>query len=552
MMKILTEMVPMRDGVRLFTTLHFPDGQGPFPVLLIRNLYRAAGGIAAHEGITEKGIVFVHQDVRGSGMSEGRWERPWIQEAEDGEDCLKWIAAQPWCNGRTTMRGASYLGAAQWFAAQCGNPSLVAVSPGVAPCNYHESPKYQGGAFILQQNIGWALETWKKNSPDRDMPPLDLAFLSAHLPLRTVDEAAGLGRVPFWRTWLEHPDYDDYWRKFDLASFVDRIKVPAFVWSGWFDIYTQGALDSFMLMRSRAGSAEARNLTRCVIGPWAHSEPAGEIPLGDGDLSRRKQVEEPEALFLEARLNGEELPPFAPLRYFMLGINEWRTAETWPPAGSGEQNMYLHSRGAANSRFGDGTLSSLLPEQEVPDCFISDPRNPVPTTGGHGICVPCGSHDQSELERRTDVLVYTSEPLASPLEIAGRVRVFLFASSTAPDTDFTAKLVDVYPDGRAFNIANGILRARCRNSMEVPELLSPGEVCEFNIDLWSIANCFLPGHRIRLEIAGSDFPEFSRNNQTGGSIADDTELRIARQTVFHDRLHPSRLVLPVMEHSENP
>ena len=239
-----------------------------------------------------------------------------------------------------------------------------------------------------------------------------------------------------------------------------------------------------------------------------------------------------------------------PLRYFLLGKNEWRTAETWPPAGVSDRSFYLHSGGTANTRFGDGVLSEELPGEELPDCFLSDPRHPVPTTGGHGICVPNGSHDQSEVEERSDVLVYTSDVLKESLTIAGRIFVCLHASSTAPDTDFTAKLVDVYPDGRAFNIANGILRARYRNSMETPELLKPGEVCEYKIDLWSVANCFLPGHRIRLEIAGSDFPEFSRNNQTGRSIAEDTELRIARQTVLHDARHLSRLILPVLEESK--
>lgn len=547
MSKILTEMVPMRDGIKLFTTIHFPEGQGPFPVILVRNLYRGKGNVASQQEVTERGIALVEQDVRGSGLSEGRWENPWIQEADDGEDCLNWLVSQPWCNGRAAMRGGSYLGATQWFAAKSGNDALVAFSPGIAPCNYHESPKYQGGAFILQQNIVWALGNWRKNVEPENAQSVEIDILSNHLPLLDIDETAGLGEVPFWRKWLSHPCYDDYWREFDLASFADRIKAPAFVWSGWFDIYTQGALDSFMLMRQSAGSEEARSLTRCVIGPWAHSEPAGEIPLGNGEFSRRKFVEEPEKTFLEARLKGEVPPPVEPLLYFMLGKNEWRTAECWPPAGGCEQNFYLHSAGAANTRFGDGVLSTLPPEQEMPDCFISDPRNPVPTTGGHGICVPCGSHDQSGVEERSDVLVYTSEILSAPLTIAGRIFVCLYASSTAPDTDFTAKLVDVYPDGRAFNIANGILRARYRNSMEKAELLRPGEIAEYKIDLWSVANCFLPGHRIRLEIAGSDFPEFSRNNQTGGSIAEDTELRIARQTVYHDKTHLSRLILPVLE-----
>lgn len=545
--RILTETVPMRDGVKLFTTIHFPEGEGPFPVLLVRNLYRGRGSIAAAQPVTEQGIALVEQDVRGSGRSEGRWEEPWIQEADDGEDCLKWIASQAWCNGRIAMRGASYLGASQWFAARSGRKELVAIAPGVAPCNYHESPKYQGGAFILQQNIVWALGTWQRNVvPETKQKPFEVEALSRHLPLRDVDEAAGLGVVPFWRAWLDHPCYDAYWRRFDLASFVDRIQAPAFIWSGWFDIYTQGALDSFLLMRNSSGSEKARRLTRCVIGPWTHGEELGELPRGD-DFSREKHVDVPAEAFLVSLLKEQETASSAPLRYFMFGTNEWCSADAWPPDGVRERNFYLHSGGAANSRFGDGVLSEEFPGGEVPDCFISDPHNPVPTTGGHGICVVNGSHDQAEVEQRSDVLVYTSAPLRSPLVVAGRVTVLLYASSTAPDTDFTAKLIDLYPDGRAFNLANGILRARYRRSMEQPELLQPGEICEFRIDLWSIANCFLPGHRIRLEVAGSDFPEFSRNSQTGGSIADDVELRVARQTVFHDGEHRSCLILPVLE-----
>ena len=545
--RIQTEMVAMRDGIKLFTTIHFPEGDGPFPVILVRNLYRGRGMLAAGQPVTEQGIALVEQDVRGSGRSEGRWEKPWIQEIDDGEDCLKWLSSQPWCSGRIAMRGGSYLGAAQWFAARSGRKELVAVAPGIAPCNYHESPKYQGGAFILQQNISWALGTWQRNAvPEAEQKPFDAEALSRHLPLREIDEAAGLGVVPFWQEWQDHPCYDEYWRKFDLASFVERIQAPAFIWSGWFDIYTQGALDSFLLMRNSAGSPEARKLTRCVIGPWTHGEEIGDLPRGE-DCSREKHVDRPVEEFLISQLKQEDAAPFAPLRYFLLGVNEWRSAESWPPAGVRERNFYLHSGGAANSRHGDGALSEELPGEELPDCFISDPHNPVPTTGGHGICLINGSRDQSELELRSDILVYTTAALTAPLTIAGRVLVFLHASSTAPDTDFTAKLVDVYPDGRAFNLANGILRARCRNSMEKPELLQPGEIYEFRIDLWSIANCFLPGHRIRLEIAGSDFPEFSRNSQTGGSIAEDTELRIARQTVFHDRTRLSRLLLPVLE-----
>jgi len=542
---ILTEMVPMRDGICLFTTIHLPAEKGPFPVILYRTLYRTPNSITAIEGVNADGIVLVQQDVRGSGLSEGVWEEPWLQEGNDGGDCLDWIATQPWCNGRIAMRGGSYLGAAQWFAAGCGTPQLKAITPGIAPCNYHESPKYQGGAFILKQNIEWALGNWKRIGKYDNKQGVDADALSHHLPLADIDEAAGLGIVPFWKKWLEHPCYDDYWREFDLASFAGQIQCPAFVWSGWFDIYTQGALDSFMLMREHSGSVSARKFSRCVIGPWGHGEGAGDIPRGD-DFSREKHVNVPETEFLKTILNGENPKESAPLRYFMLGLNEWRSAGEWPPSGTRDTIWYLHSGGAANTRLGDGVLSQTAPEKEFPDVFLSDPHNPVPTTGGHGICVASGSHDQSEVELRPDVLVYTSDALDSPLAVAGRIFVHLHASSTARDTDFTAKLVDVYPNGRAFNIANGILRARYRSSMEREELLVPGEAYEFKIDLWSIANTFLPGHRIRLEIAGSDFPEFSRNSQTGNALADDTELRPASQTVYHDALHLSRLVLPVL------
>ena len=550
MTTILTEFVPMRDGIALFTSIHLPGGEGPFHVVLLRNPYCAKDSVPREAPAwLPPGTAFVLQSCRGTGASQGRFY-PWINETRDGEDCLRWVASQPWCDGRIAMAGGSYCGAAQWFAAKSGIPQLLSICPAEAPCNYRDSPKYIGGAFILQQNIAWAMGNWLRNNPQPGAPKLDPDTLSRHLPLKTIDQAAGLGTLDFWQDWIAHPAYDAYWEALDLNTFADRIRCPAFIASGWFDIYTQGALDSFVLMRARAATPTARAFTRCVIGPWAHGEDmGGEMDRGT-DFSMQKHAADLEARFTSALLANpgvDPLPGEPPLRYFMLGCNEWCTAESWPPPESRPTSFFLDSRGAANTRHGDGTLSTTPPSANAPaDAFIYDPRNPVPTTGGHGICVPNGCHDQSAVELRADVLVYDSEILAKDIDIAGRVTVTLFASSSAVDTDFTAKLVDVYPDGRALNLADGIRRARYRESDRMEKFLTPFEPTKIEIDLWSIANCFRKGHRIRLEVSSSNFPEFDRNPNTGHKFGEDDELRIAKQVVYHNPDHPSSLVLPVL------
>ncbi|MFA5203570.1 MAG: CocE/NonD family hydrolase, partial [Lentisphaeria bacterium] len=443
-------------------------------------------------------------------------------------------------------------GATQWFAAKYGADNLVGITPTIAPCNFHESPKYIGGAFILQQNISWSFGVWQNNSNHRHeykgfTPDWEAAAL--HLPLNDIDRFSGIGTLSHWQDWLKHPDYDEYWERNNLATWAGKISCPAFIYSGWFDIYTQGALDSFTMLRQRGGSKRARNFTRCVIGPWSHGEPVGELPRGN-DFAQWSHAVEPKDRFLKNLLSTpghDPLPDMPPLTYFMFGNNEWRGSECWPPIGTTAQDLYLHGDGIANTLYGDGCLSWAKPRSGEPvDHFVYDPHNPVPTTGGHGICVVNGSHDQTEVEKRADVLVYTSATLEDDLEVAGQVKVVLYAASTARDTDFTAKLVDVFPDGRAFNLADGIIRARYRKSMRQQVLLVPGEVNEYSIDLWSIANCFKKGHRIRLEIASSNFPWFARNPNTGHDCAIETKLKIAKQTIHHDEEHPSRLVLPVI------
>ncbi len=551
MKRIFTCMVPMRDGTGIFTTIHLPDGDGPFPVILHRTLYSSVDSISPSNPFEDIGCAYVCQDVRASARSEGEWN-PWIQEADDGEDCLKWIAAQSWCSGRIAMHGGSYCGATQVFAARSGNPALVGIVPQVTPCNYHESPKYVGGAFVLAQNIGWALSSLNTRCRIPLPEPVDTCKCSLTLPICDIDIAAGFEqRVGFWRDWMKHQAYDEYWKDFDFESFAGRIRCPMLVVGSWFDIYTQGSIDMWNLAVKHAASENARKFSRCIIGPWTHGGPWGELPGGDVPENAQEVVSQIERRFLKGVTSdpdSDPLPGEKPFTYFLFGRGEWRSTDVWPPANMKPVNLYLDADSPANTLFGGGRLTWETPGPEsLPDVYIYDPHNPVPTTGGHFITIPNGSHDRTKTEERPDVCVYTSATLTRPVIIEGPVSLTLYASSSAPDTDFTAVLVDVFPDGSAFNLCSGIIRARYRNSMRSAELMTPGETYEFHIDMWSFANAFMPGHKIRLEVSSSDFPAFDRNLNTGKDPASDTEMRVAKQTLFHDAAHPSRLVLPVTE-----
>ena len=366
------------------------------------------------------------------------------------------------------------------------------------------------------------------------------------LPLKDLDRQAGLREIPFWRDWLEHCQYDAYWETIDVNRHYAAIRAPALVTGGWYDLYSRGTLESFAGMQAKAGSERARRFSRCVIGPWTHGAVVQNLGIGaNADLAdlhatrlrfRENILHDPDA---------DPLPGEPRLRYFMLGTNEWRSAETWPVPGTVDRRLYLHSNGCANSRWGDGALAPVAPGSQRHDEYVYDPRRPVPSNGGCSICLPGGAFDQSEIEDRSDVLVFTGPPLTADLDVVGNVRVRLFAASSAPDTDFTAKLIDLYPDGRAMNLCDGIIRARFHRSRTTPELLTPGEVGVYDIDCWDIANTFKAGHRVRLEITSSNFalrPQPQHRHRLG----EDNEMRPARQAIYHDADYPSCLILPVL------
>lgn len=538
----------MRDGIKLFTTAYLPSGCKSFPVVLARTPYRGRGTMAKTSEWAEKGFAYVEQDVRGTGSSEGVFY-PWFNEFNDGADCLDWLRSMDWCNGRITMTGPSYLGWAQWAAAAAGRAELVGISPLVASSNYeNSSPRYLGGAFVLKQNIAWSFLVWKANSIHNTAPALDFDALARHLPLTEIDQAAGLGKLDFWQDWLAHPAKNEYWGKLDIAGIIENIRCPALIGSGWYDIHCQGALVNFTLMQNHSGSDQARRYSRCIIGPWTHGTDTGDMDCG-ADCDREKHWTRTMQTFLAnilAQPDADPLPGEPRIKYFMLGKNEWCFSDQWPVAGSMPVNYYLHSTGAANTLDGDGFLNLKAPGEEPADIFIYNPANPAPTAGGNNIHIVNGPRDQRAVEKREDVLVFTGDILENEITIAGPVKVVLFAATTARDTDFTAKLIDVYPDGRGFNLCDGIIRARYRTSMRRAEIITPHAVNAYHIDCWSTANCFLKGHRIRVEISSSNFPRFDRNPNTGNTFAADATFKIARQTIWHNKEYPSRLILPVI------
>lgn len=565
--------VPMRDGVRLFADVYRPAGGGAHPVLLQRTPYDksspgAGSGRLDALRAARAGYAVVIQDVRGRYRSEGEFY-PFANESRDGCDTVEWAAAQSWSTGRVGMYGGSYVGATQWLAAIARPPHLAAIAPSVTSHDYYEGWTYQGGALQLNFALSWALGLVLFNAGHLARRFGDLGTEVARLTraLDHFDEAArclppgatpALARrelAPYWHDWLAHPENDDYWRRWNIESRHDTLDLPALHCGGWYDIFLGGTLRNFTGMRENAASETARAGQRLIVGPWYHDRPdsrIGEVDFGVGAAGASVDLDGRTLRFFDRWLRDEDhgYSDEAPIDLFVMGANEWRKEGEWPLAGTRFVRHFLHSGGRARSLAGDGALDTTAPGAEPADHFLYDPRDPVPTRGGALCChdpgVPYGAFDQREVERRADVLVYTSAALDAPVEVIGPVTLILHAASSAPDTDFTAKLVDVAPCGRAVNLCDGIVRARYRRSTSRAEPIAPGRVYEYRIDLGATANRFLPGHRIRVEISSSNFPRFDRNPNTGEPARGEEDPRPAMQSVRHDEHRPSHLLLPIV------
>jgi uncharacterized protein len=555
--------VPMRDGVVLRADLYRQSRSGRYPLLLERTPYgktfpRMVLDTVHTLNAVEAGYAVLIQDCRGRFASDGDFV-PFFCDIDDGYDTVEWCAGQSWSNGRIGMFGTSYVGATQLLAAIAAPPHLTAICPVVSAADFHNGWIYEGGAFRLGFVAAWAAQylaiaqldhlplSAEQRASERAnlLDGVDrLRRTVSHMPLAELPLFKLEGLAPYFHDWLTHPDDSEYWQRINIIAHHDRVTVPALHMGGWYDLFEAGALHNFAGLRKNAATEHARKGQRLLFGPWGHGSLQSQMsPIGERDYGWRSlmPLSETKLGWYDHWLRDADnwVVSDAPARVYVMNKG-WRHEQEWPLEGTQWTRFYLHGNGRANSLNGDGKLSRDTPGSQAPDMFLYNPLNPTPSIGIGGI------YDQRPAEASSDVLVYSTPPLTEALEVTGPVTVVLYASSSAPDTDFAAKLVDVAPNGYAANLCDGLIRARYRNSMAHPEPMQPGEVYEFTIDLQGTGNVFLPGHQIRLEICSSNFPKFDRNPNTGEPAALARHTRPAVQTVFHDSRHSSHVVLPVI------
>ena len=556
---------PMRDGTVLRADIYRPAQGSPFPALLVRTPYGEQSARAAPvRPAIEAGFAVVLQYCRGTGTSDGDFT-PFESEADDGVDSVEWCARQDWCDGRVGMWGASYVGMVQLAAAVQAPTALKCLLPIVTPADYYGGLAYRQGAFQLGQLLAWYTMKSAQTLGYRAMAGEDVAAdgpaLAAHaahiashyryLPARDMPAVSSI--IPGWQRWLDHERYDDYWRELSYATRRHRVTTPALHVGGWFDLFLGGTLDNYRTLRRSAATEHARRHQALIVGPWTHADQtgtAGELHFGLASSALAIGLEQLQIGFLRTFINdGERERGGLRVKLFVMGDNVWRDEDDWPLARTQWTRWYLHA---------GGVLSPEVPPPAAPaSTYRYDPADPVPTAGGPTL-IPAsadgsvtwmaGPRDQRAIEARLDVLSFTSDVLAEDLEVTGPLVVTLHAATSAPDTDFTARLVDVWPDGRALGVADGIVRARYRDGTGQPAPITPGQVYEYSIDLIATSQVFKAGHRVRVDIASSNFPCFDRNPGNGAPAATATErdFVVAEQTIRHDDAHPSSITLPVI------
>ncbi len=558
----------MRDGTILRADVYRPDDSARHPAIVVRTPYsKLLSGQSDYLSAVRAalaGYAFVVQDTRGRFASEGEF-LPGMPEGPDGYDTVEAVAAEPWCDGNVGMFGSSYLARNQWQAALENPPHLRAIAPSIGTSGPLSDTRL-AGVVDLEQSISWftamaidMLERQRRQGKDvtraremLDRARFNLREVYEYLPLREIPHFQFEGLSEAFRVRMTDDLPPGIKTEADLFWDYSRVQVPCFHAAGWYDIFTGSLFRNFNGMREHGATALAREGQYLVCGPWSHGSNllayVGGLHFGPAGAGLATFIMERHLTFFDRYLRGIEGRPMAPVRYFVMGLNRWRNAETWPLPETQWQRFYLHSRGHANSAGGDGWLSRDEPGPEPPDTYHYDPLKPVPTVGGRvlptGSLVP-GPFDQVRVEARPDVLCYTTPPLEEPLEVTGPLVLHLFASTSARDTDFVAKLVDVYPDGAAYNVAEGYIRARYRNSVLKADFVEPGRPYEFVIDLAATSIIFGPGHRIRIDITSSNFPRIDRNMNTGNDFGVDASGVVAEQTIYHQPDLASYIDLPV-------
>lgn len=542
-----TFMVEMRDKIKLATDVWLPRGiEGPVPVILVRTPYGKSMYSGFYTNFIQRGYGIVIQDTRGRQDSEGEWI-PMAYEMEDGDDTLNWIAEQPWCDGNIGMIGASYGGFVQWAAAASGNPHLKAmVSIVTAGSPFVDIPR-KGGAFV-SGTLAWAFAMVEKEFKPENMIRDDWDEVVKFRPIKDIPKHA-LGKdVAFWDKWMSHPTYDEFWRQSDWYQYKENIQAPAMIVSGWYDDNGMGTTEALEVV-----AAYPSENKKVILGPWMHNANTTRdiqgIALGNNAI--RYDLDVYYQLWFDRKLKGidNKIDAGPVVEYYVNGDNTWKTAQQWPPENSHWKEMYISSNGNAVSSDGDGKLSFEEAIQDGYDEFIYDPENPAPhliDLSENEIGVPANYKD---VEKRDDMLVYTSDPLDKPVTIAGDIYVKLYASSSARDTDWIVRLTDVDPDGNSIKLAEGVLRARFRDGYDKEMLLEPGKVYEYNIRTSKIANTFQKGHRIRLTVTSSADSFIFPNSNTGNDPATDVESVTATQRIYHGKTYKSCVRLPIVSES---
>jgi hypothetical protein len=550
-----------RDGVTLRADIYRPAGDGNYPVLLTRTPYDKSNTASFGEAGARRGYLVVAQDVRGRYSSEGEWY-PFKHEIEDGYDTVEWAAALPHSNGKVGMFSGSYVGATQMLAALSHPPHLAGICPVVTASNYHENWTYQGGAFEQWFNESWTTSLAQDTASRAVRQSTNALVGSAVLPLKqypvfnisSLAGGAALTRslAPYFLDWLDHPAYDSYWKQWSIEEQYANIQVPSLTIAAWYDIFQGGSIRNYLGLKAHAGNETARKGQHLLVAIGGHSgwsRTVGMVDFGpDAAFDENAATLDWYDYLFQGKQN--EFASGKPVKIFVMGENKWRSEASWPLERARETRYFLHSAGKANTASGDGSLSTAAASKEAADSYVYDPANPVPTVGGPLCCdaahLAPGPRDQKDVENRPDVLVYSTPALDRDQEVTGPVTLELYASSSAVDTDFTAKLVDVWPNGFEQNLTEGILRARFRESASEAKPIVPGTIYLYKIDLWSTSNLFLKGHKIRVEVSSSNFPRFDRNLNTGGNASTGTAFVKAANTIYHDSAHPSALVLPVV------
>ena len=541
---------PMRDGVELSSDLYLPKARGRFPTVLMRTPYSNNMDNVIEKGraLANNGYACVIQDTRGRWDSDGD-HYPFHHDGPDGFDTQEWVGAQEWSNGKIGMSGSSYGGLVQLMSAPHRSRYLTCMVPRVICADFFGGLLYPGGALQLNVAMSWGMRTNGRTAQSIEYHNWTEAFRA--LPIYEIDEMSGR-RLQFWKDWIDHPTYDDYWSAIDVEDKWGDVAAPALNMGGWFDLYASDTFTNFNGQRKEGRTPESRQ-SRIIVGPWPHAL-SQSTKTGDVDFGAQSMVDLDalEMRWFDHWLKGIDngIMDEPPVRLFIMGVNQWRDEGEWPLARTDWQKWYLHSEGTANSVRGDGLLSTEQPGDEQPDRFLYDPDYPVQTVGGNNCCsphiVPWGPYDQRDVEMRGDVLCFTAPPFEQDTEVTGPITLVLYAETDGPDTDWTAKLVDVSTTGYAMNLCDGIVRARYRESRTDPTLLTPNTVYEYEIEVGVTGNVFRKGHSLRLEVSSSNFPRFDRNPNTGNTYGKDAETRVARQTVHHSRNYPSHLVLPVI------